>query len=73
MQDPQIIDHPKPATSQDISKLIPVKFGDYGYAIAFHVQVYTNPGLSKTVIPPELGTIKAQLLDEKANEANLIE
>ena len=62
MRDPLIMNYPKPLTSEDKSGLLPMKFSDYNYVIAFKIQVRSKINgyvESKEGIPPGLGTFQA--------------
>ena len=63
MNDPRIINYTKPVGSEEISDLLPLKFDDSDFVIAFKASVTNKRTSQPTELPPTLGTLRASLLD----------
>ena len=65
MEDPAITNYTKPVNPEDISDLIPFSFSENdNYIFAFK--------LIGDIIPPEVGAIKARVINDETKEINPI-
>ena len=78
MQEPIITNFSKPANSEDISDLVPLNFDEYGYVLAFKLDVieldedHRLIAIDENLLPPEIGTISAHVKNLKTGEKSLI-
>ena len=66
MEDPYISSYPKPLTLKEKYELVPVNFDDLDYVVAFKYHLADKKSRKTRPIrqiPPELGSIKASILD----------
>ena len=71
MHDPMIINYSQQLSLEDKAKLLPLKFDEYDYVIAFKVYFYNLSSLELipgNELPSQIGTFSASISIEKNRE-----